>query len=92
MKNPRYISSKSSFHKDFSDTFTKLTARRSRHTVWSDFITMSACSISNACDMRFSKEREELYLTIVKRYTREEMDMFATLISLLAYSHLLYCM
>lgn len=82
MKNPRYISSKSSFHQDFSDTFTKLTARHSRHAVWSDFITMSACSISNACDMRFSKEREELYLTIVKRYTREEVDMFAKLLGI----------
>lgn len=80
MKKPRYIGSKSCFHKDFSDTFTKLTARHSRHHVWSDFVTMSACAISNACDTRFYKKREEMYLESVKRYTREEANMFAELL------------
>ena len=71
MKKPRHFIGKSSFHKDFGDAFVHLAERHGRHEVWSDFITMSACAISNASDTRFQQEREALYMASVKRYTQE---------------------
>ena len=55
MKKPRHFIGKSSFHKDFGEIFVRLAERHGRHEVWSDFITMSACAVSNASDTRFQK-------------------------------------
>lgn len=79
MKKPRHFIGRSSFHKDFGDLFVRLAERHGRHEVWSDFITMSACALSNAGDKRFL-EREEMYLASVKRYTKDEADMFAQML------------
>lgn len=68
--------------KDFVATFKELSGRYSKFTVWSDFVTMAACAISNACDGRFFKEREELYMKCVERYNAEEAEKIATLLSL----------
>lgn len=81
MKRPCHFIGRSGFHKDFADLFIRLAERHGRHTVWSDFITMSACAVSNACDERFRQEREELYLSSVKRYTKDEVDMLAHMLS-----------
>jgi len=77
MKKPRHFIGKSSFHKDFGDLFVRLAERHGRHEVWSDFVTMSACALSNASDTRFQQEREALYMSSVKKYTKDEADMFA---------------
>lgn len=80
MKKPRHFIGRSSFHKDFGDLFVRLAERHGRHEVWSDFITMSACALSNAGDKRFFQEREEMYLASVKRYTKDEADMLAQML------------
>ena len=80
MKKPRHFIGKSSFHKDFGDIFIRLSERHGRHEVWSDFVTMSACALSNAGDKRFFQEREEMYLASVKRYTKDEADMLAQML------------
>lgn len=80
MKKPRHFVGRSSFHKDFGDLFVRLAERHGRHEVWSDFITMSACALSNAGDKRFFQEREEMYLASVKRYTKDEADMLAQML------------
>lgn len=67
----------------FIDVFHGLTQRYNSHQVWSDFVIMSACTISNACDLRFYKEREEMYMDTVKRYKKEELDSFCEMLSLL---------
>lgn len=77
MKKPRHFIGKSSFHKDFGDLFVRLAERHGRHEVWSDFVTMSACALSNASDTRFHQEREALYMSSVKKYTKDEADMLA---------------
>lgn len=69
--------------KQFIDVFRSLTQRYNSHQVWSDFVIMSACTISNACDLRFYKEREEMYMDTVKRYKKEELDSFCEMLSLL---------
>lgn len=81
MKKPRHFIGKSSFHKDFGDLFIRLSERHGRHEVWSDFVIMSACALSNAGDKRFFQEREEMYLASVKRYTKDEADMIAQMLS-----------
>lgn len=80
MKKPRHFIGRSSFHKDFGDLFVRLAERHGRHEVWSDFITMSACALSNAGDKRFFQEREEMYLASVKRYTKDETDILAQML------------
>lgn len=80
MKKPRHFIGRSSFHKDFGDLFVRLAERHGRHEVWSDFITMSACALSNAGDKRLFQEREEMYLASVKRYTKDEADILAQML------------
>jgi type I restriction-modification system DNA methylase subunit len=71
--------------KDYSQLFIKdfmeLARTRSKWTVWDDFITMFACSISNAVDKSHIHwdEREKMYLSIVKKYKKSEMDIFPRL-------------
>ena len=60
--------------KQFIDVFQSLTQRYNSHQVWCDFVIMSACTISNACDLRFYKEREEMYMDTVKRYKKEQFN------------------
>lgn len=80
MKKPRHFIGRSTFHKDFGDLFVRLAERHGRHEVWSDFITMSACALSNAGDKRFFQEREDMYLASVKRYTKDEADILAQML------------
>ncbi|MFC5510993.1 N-6 DNA methylase [Massilia jejuensis] len=50
--------------------------RHSRHTVFRDFVTMSAVALSKA-DLRQAEAREELYMQTVAKYTREEARQIA---------------
>ena len=43
---------------------------------------MTACSISNSCDKQFFDEREKLYLSIAKKYTKDELEMFAQMFAI----------
>lgn len=63
----------------FIKTIRPLFGRHDAHTVWSDFIGMCACSISNAVDrVRFSA-REKSYLDTVTRYGKEDLDVMSKL-------------
>ena len=83
MKKTHHYLGKSSYHKEFSDIFIRLSERHGRHEVWSDFVTMSACALSNASDKRFYQEREDMYLAAVKRYTTEEANQLAHMLGIL---------
>ncbi len=63
--------------KEIGRLFVQLSERYGRHQIWSDFIAMTACAISNSYDKQFYNEREELYLSIAKKYTKDELEMFA---------------
>ena len=73
---------KSYQHKEFIEAFKNLTQRYSRFQVWSDFVEMTACAISNACDYRFATEREELYRERSSRYEKKEFDQFVEMFSM----------
>ena len=47
--------------------------------VWSDFIIMFACALSNPVDKDHFDEREALYLRTIKRYNKQEQPLFSEL-------------
>jgi len=56
--------------------FQKLAYRHSTWEVFSDFLLMAACSISNAVDPLYYDEREKQYMDTVKKYSKEEVNIF----------------
>lgn len=65
--------------RDFLKVFKQLTYRHRPWDVWRDFITMFACSLSNPVDKSHCDEREELYLKVFKRYSKQEQNLFPEL-------------
>lgn len=65
--------------KDFLETFRSLTYRWRSWDIWTDFVTMAACTISNAVDKSHFEEREKTYLRIIKKYNKQERELFPKL-------------
>ena len=68
---------------EFQKLFSTLCGSRSDWQVWSDFITMSATAISNACDREgpTHDSREQQYMEIVRGYTKDEIETLVQLLS-----------
>jgi len=62
--------------KNIVNFIKKLSSRHSEWEVFSDFIEMSAISISNPVDIQHRDEREKRYLEIAKSYERNELEVF----------------
>ena len=45
--------------------------------VFSDFIALFACAISNSADKVHFKQREEMYMQIIRKYTKNEQSIFS---------------
>lgn len=56
------------------------------HQVFIDFCELAALSISNAVDRLHFAKREERYLAIVKRYSREEVERFPQMLACITLS------
>ena len=56
------------------------------HTVFSDFVELSALAISNSVDRAQFEKREKRYLDIIGKYKREEVERFPHLLGLLVAS------
>ncbi|MFM0411304.1 N-6 DNA methylase [Paraburkholderia dipogonis] len=56
------------------------------HTVFSDFVELSALAISNSVDRAQFETREKRYLEIVRKYEREEVERFPQMLGLLVES------
>lgn len=65
--------------KEFLRVFRQLTYRYRSWDVWSDFIIMFACALSNPVDKKHFDEREDLYLRTIKRYNKQEQPLFSEL-------------
>jgi len=79
-EQPKQYPSKQRPRREFMKTFKKLTAGRWRSwDIWTDFLTMAACAISNAVDKIHYDKREELYLRTIKKYRKEEQILFPEL-------------
>ena len=56
--------------------YNKLCHKYSRYEVWQDMVVMIACSIANAVDKRHFDEREAMYMRVVQKYDKDELDIF----------------
>ena len=65
--------------KEFLKTFRSLTNRWRSWDIWTDFVTLVACTISNAVDKLHFDEREKTYLRIIKKYNKQEQKLFPQL-------------
>lgn len=61
--------------------FHSLTGRNTLWQLWADFVAMSAISISNTIDKAYAEQREQMYMTICKRYNQKELDVFAQILA-----------
>ena len=59
----------------------KLGYKHSNWKVFEDFLQMAAISISNSVDWIHSKEREVVYMDIVGRYDKEEVNLFPEMLA-----------
>jgi Type I restriction-modification system methyltransferase subunit len=60
--------------------FEKLAYRHSLWEVYSDFLEMAALAISNSVDLIHYGAREKRYLEIIKKYNKEEAEIFPKLL------------
>lgn len=65
--------------KEFLKTFGTLTYHWRSWDIWTDFVTMVACTISNSVDKLHFEEREKTYLRIINKYNKKERDLFPKL-------------
>lgn len=64
---------------EFLKLFRGISQRFHPYSLWSDFITMYACAISNTVDKAHYNERESLYLKMIRKYNAEERMVFPKL-------------
>lgn len=67
--------------KEFISTFNRLTYKHRRWEVWTDFVVMFACSLSNPIDRSHFDEREARYLKIINKYDKQEQQLFPELVA-----------
>ena len=67
---------KTARQRELEKLYNKLCHRYSRYEVWQDMVVMIACAIANAVDKRYFDEREKMYMRVVQKYTKEELDVF----------------
>lgn len=65
--------------KEFLKTFQVLTHRWRSWDIWTDFVTLVACTISNSVDKLHFEEREKTYLRIINKYDKQEQELFPKL-------------
>lgn len=65
--------------KEFLRVFRQLIYRHRSWDIWSDFIIMFACALSNPVDKNHFDEREALYLRTIKKYNKQEQPLFSEL-------------
>lgn len=70
-------------HKELLSLCKAFGYRHHTNDVFSDFVEMSTLAISNAIDRRPYDLREKRYLEIGKKYDREELARFASMLGAL---------
>ena len=48
-------------------------------TVFDDYLHIASCAVSNAVDKLHFEERENLYMQTIKKYSKEELQQFVKL-------------
>lgn len=65
--------------KEFLKIFHKLTYRWRSWDIWTDFVTLVACTISNSVDKLHYEEREALYMRTITKYNKDKQALFPEL-------------
>lgn len=65
--------------KEFDKLFSQVSYSHSMASVWNDFIHMAALAIANGCN--YQQSREDTYMDIVKRYTKNEVETIAQMLT-----------
>lgn len=81
-RTEKHVEYKSDYHKGFIEAFKSLTQKYGRFQVWSDFVVMTACAISNAFDKCFATQREDAYKECASRYKANEIEQIAEMFSM----------
>ena len=70
---------------EFQKVFSRLCNTKSAWQAWSDFVELTAISISNTTEIRdkVKQEREERYMNIIGQYTKSEQAVFSELVGIL---------
>ena len=68
--------------KEFLKTFQRLSSN-GHHSleIWQDFVLMAACALSNPLDKEHFEEREKRYLQTIRKYNKQELQMFPKLLA-----------
>ena len=74
---------KNQHQKEIIKLFDGLQGSHNMWQLWSDFVVMMACTISNAVDHSHREEREKMYMTIASGYKEREITVFANIFALL---------
>lgn len=69
------------WQKEIIKEFTTLEGTRNLHQVWSDFIIMAACAISNAVDAEHRQEREKTYMDLAAKYKPKELESMSKILA-----------
>ena len=72
--------------KELIQMFENMSGRYSGYEIFSDWVKASALSVCNTCHIIHDsvwKEREQAYLDICRKYSHEELEMFARMLALL---------
>lgn len=69
----------------FIKTFRQIARRYETFEAWNDFITISACLISNIADKRHFAERDKLWRQTISRYDDKDKELFGSLWAEIAY-------
>lgn len=70
-------------YRDVVKIFNSLSGNKMLYQVFTDWVTMFACSISNAVDLHRFDKREEKYLKVADGYNENEMQKFCEISALI---------
>lgn len=74
---------KDELKKEFCKEISMFNHKYSIWTVWNDFLHMTAISMANVVPVKERQEREELYMKIVAKYNKEELNSFVNMYRIL---------
>lgn len=67
------------YQKKIVSIVRKLGMKHGERKVWSDFVTIYSCEISNSFDRRFFDDRAKMYQDRIEKYTEEEFSQLVTM-------------
>lgn len=64
------------YKKEFIEHIESMGIKHGKSSVFGDYLTIAACTISNSVDPVHYNAREQLYMDTIKKYSKEEVDVF----------------